>query len=341
MADATQRAQRTLALLMLAAICVVGGGAALAAHVSPVIADHTARTLVAHRDQNGLLMYANGYIDAGDQVLVEQLETADHSRGGVYFIGDSQSHTAIMPYRLSPGERRMIHNYSIGGLGHRDLYFYVRNLIEEHDLLAPGPEKVTIFLGVSYHMMEDKDYAACNFVCGLFQRHGFYTYDGEEGIHRVRMNAVERWLRLRRIEANNFLRILFDPPPIARGLSREEQTPDFEPLPETWRADMANEVADLAALLDYLEQRNVRVRVIFRPSGSWINPEYQGAYRAMVEPLLAAHHIPLIDQTRLLPDDEMGDYVHPRYSGQAIVHEADRRLALEALDEMGLAVEAP
>jgi hypothetical protein len=333
------RWQLRLSLYLLAALCLASGGIVLLAHFSPVISNHVARDAVRHRDINGVLLHSDGYTDAGDYVLVGQVPYDDHSRGGVYFIGDSQSLTGIMSWRLSPAERKLIHNYSLGGLGHRELRYYIQSLVEDSGLLQAGGEKVTVFLGISHHLIESTDYDACQFVCNLFKRHGFYTYDSSGGIHRVKMSSIEQFLRTQRAHANRFLRILFQSPSGVRPLAANEQRPFYEVLPDTWPETMKSEVHELTLLLDYLLERRVHVRALLRPSGTWIDAQpYASTYRKMIEPILAARGIPLIDQTDFLPDEDLGDYVHARYTGQLKLHEYDRQLALKALAEMGTEV---
>ena len=334
------RAQFALSLVLLATLCLVFAGVVWAARHTPVIADHIAREQAQQRTENLVFLYDNGYVDDSDYVLVDLLQHDDHSRGGVYFIGDSQSRAAIMPWLLPAAEQRLIHNYSLGDLRHRDQRFFFRTLIEEFGLLEAGAENVTIFMGVSFYMARDKDYSEESYVSAVFKRHGFYTYDAEAGVHRVAMSPLERFVRLQRVQANRFLRILFLSPSRVKPFDPETQNPQAEAQGENWRAAMDAELREFEALLDDLQARNVRLRVIMRPNGSWVDAHpYERTYRALVEPMLAARHIPLIDQTDLLADAEFGDAEHARSSGQMRLHEIDRQLAHEALAEMGIGAE--
>ena len=229
-----RRDQLKLSFAVLVALCVTILSIVLLANFSPVIPSYVAREAQRHRDINGVSLHNGGYVDAGDEVLVGQLEHADHRNGGVFFIGDSQSRTAIMPWLLPPGEQALIRNYSIGGLGHRQLQLYVRSLVEDFGLLDAGGDKVAIFLGVSHHMTEDTDYRSCRFVCHLFQRHGFFTYDGEKGILRVKMSRAEHFIRLQGIRAQNFLRILLLSPRDVVPATREDQKPSKQEFSKEW-----------------------------------------------------------------------------------------------------------
>ncbi len=331
--------QLKLSLALLAALSITIVSIVLAANFSPVIPNYIAREAQRHRDINGVSLHNGGYVDAGDEVLVGQLEYADHRNGGVFFIGDSQSRSAIMPWLLPPDEQALIRNYSIGNLGHRQLRLYIKSLVEDFGLLKAGGDKVTIFLGVSHHMTADTDYKSCKFVCHLFQRHGFFTYDGEKGISRMSMSRAERFIRLQRIRAQNFLRILFLSPSDVMAASRADQKPPRQMFSKEWLETVATEGQELIELVDYLQKRNVRVRVIFRPNGSWIEsgPD-ASAYREKIMQLLASRGVPAIDQSKVIRDEDFGDFEHTRYTGQLKIHQIDRRLALDALAESGFKI---
>lgn len=121
------------------------------------------------------------------------------------------------------------------------------------------------------------------------------------------------------------------PPEVARY--RAEWT---DMTGEDWRKNMEVQMQHVAALLGYLQERKVRVHVVFPPRGTWHDElPFAVAYRQMVMPLLEARAIPVTDMARLIPDSDFGDATHLRYSGQIVVHRAYRELALRALAEMG------
>jgi hypothetical protein len=203
--------------------------------------------------------------------------------------------------------------------------------------LRAGGEKVTVFLELSPALAAPKNYAEpLSYVRHLFIRHGFYSYDAEQGIHRAPMSPPERFIRLQRIHAHRFLRILFFSPTRVKRFTPSQQTLQaFDPGPG-WREALARETEELGASVDYLQERGVHVQAIMRPSGSWIDtPPYEAEYRQAVTPVLAARGVPVIDQSDFLRDHEIGDDWHATASGQARLHEADRALALAALAEMG------
>jgi hypothetical protein len=333
--------QRLLSIAMLAALCVTGLAVVALARLTPVFENHVARERAKLERTNGLYYFDESYRDEGDYVLVGQLMHDDYSRGGVYFIGSSEMNVALMPWALSPGERRLIHNYSIGDTRHSENRHYVRMLVEDNNLLEAGGENTTVILGLTFQQARLKGDGM--YVRDLFRRHGLYTYDRILGITRVQMPPVERDYILARDEANRFLRIAFLSP------SRVRLTPDTRAfmyehmngvMAGDWRSIMRDEVEELTATIDYLQARGVHVWAIYPPMGTWQDEmPYLATYREMVDPILASRNVPLVDYGDLLPDDEFMDALHARYQGTVKVHAALRTLALGALAEMGTPVE--
>lgn len=334
-------AQRLLSIAMLAALCGTGLAVVLLARFSPVFENHVARELAKLEATNGLYYFDDSYRDEGDYVLIGQLMHDDYSRGGVYFIGSSEMNVALMPWALSSGERRLIHNYSIGDTRHSENRHYVRMLVEDNGLLEAGGERTTVILGLTFQQARLKGDGM--YVRDLFRRHGLYTYDWTAGITRVPMSPVEREYILARDEANRFLRI------VAHSPSRVRLTPDTRAfmyehmngvMAGDWRAIMRSEVEELRQTIDYLRARGVNVWALYPPMGSWQDEmPYLATYREMVDPILQSRNVRLADYGDLLPDDEFMDALHARYNGTVKFHAELRTLALEALAEMGTPVE--
>jgi hypothetical protein len=325
---------------MVAAACLTCLAVGLAAHYSPVIDNHIESDLERQREINGMYFYSGGYVDGGDNVLLGQVARADFSRGGVYFIGASETAISIRPWELPPEEQALIHNYSLGDLRHRDVLHYVRSLVEDHGLLQAGGEKTTIILGLSYQMTRGRDFALekDRYVPTLFERHGFYTYDVEGGVHLAPMTPAERFLRAERIYANGFLQIFLQP---KSEVKVRKQTPqefhDYlsEAMGPDWLANLEEEVRYIGETIDYLQARGVRVRAIYPPMASWQQGlPFDAAYRERLKPILEARNVPVSDFKDLLPDDDFGDAIHARYTGELKMHNAYRKLALKALADM-------
>jgi hypothetical protein len=334
MAESSRGAQWPLALMLGAASCVTFAAAAAGAHVTPVIQNHVERQIQRQAAVNGMYLYNDGYVDDGDYVLLGQIPNADYSRGGVYFIGPSEMKLTLMPWRLSPEESELIHNYSIGDFRHTDVRQYVRMLVEEANLLQAGAERTTIFLGLSTEMTREP---SRKYIGALFERHGHYTFDPSGEMHLRAISPPERAYRFARNSANRFLSILLLPPNRVRTRREVEQLPENQIRSGDWRPAMEMEVRNLAQTIDYLQARGVAVRAIYPPQASWRRDvDYSGPYFEMVSEVLAARGVPLVDQRDLLTDDEFGDAVHALYEGQIKLHDAYLELARDALDEMGM-----
>jgi hypothetical protein len=333
-AESVRGGQWRLGFMLGAAACLTFVSAAAGARFTRVIPNHVERQIARQEATNGMYMHDNGYFDDGDYVLIDQIPNADYSRGGVYFIGASEMKMTLMPWRLSPDEAALIHNYSIGDFRHRDVYHYVRMLVEEAGLLQAGGERTTIFLGLSTEMTREH---TAGYVESLFERHGFYTYEWSGGIHIRALSPLERAFRLTRNEANRFLSVLFLSPNRVGGRRAIEQTPEHQLRPANWRPIMEEEIRYLAQTIDYLQARGVNVVGIYPPQASWRdNVDYSGPHFEMVSEVLAARGVPLVDQRNMLPDEEFGDAVHPLYVGQVKLHDAYVELARGSLQEMVL-----
>jgi hypothetical protein len=126
------------------------------------------------------------------------------------------------------------------------------------------------------------------------------------------------------------------------GVKPQDRTAQSRQLEGDWRASMLREVGELEQLIDYLQARGVHVVAIFPPSGSWdAGTPYQPAYQAMVRPLLQRRHVPLIDDSEALADDDFADGNHPNFESQLRLSASYRRAALAALDRMGVYPDRP
>jgi hypothetical protein len=335
------RAQTTLSLLMLATVGLAFAGLAALARVTPVIADHVAREEALYRSSNGVNFYTGGYTDDGDLVLLDELVHADYTRGGVYFIGSSEMRTSIMPWRLPEAERALIHNYALGDLRHSEVRHYVRMLVEDEGLLEAGPEKTTVILSLYYPLARPKnlDIPIDRFVKLLFERHGFYSYDWDDGVHKTRMSEAERFVRIQRDAANRFIRTLILRPSLVRTVEPTEEwklNHLIEVMGPDWESVMREELGQLERTLDYLEERGVRVVALLPPTATMHDElPYDAPYKAAIMPMLMSRGIPIADFSDVLDDEEFGDDMHANYTGQQRLHEAYRALALEQLEAMG------
>jgi hypothetical protein len=341
------RAQTVLSIVTLAAVAVAFAGVAALAGATSVLEDHVAREDELHRTTNGVHFYDGGYTDDGDLVLLGELPHADFSRGGVYFIGSSELRASIMPPRLPEEERALIHNYALGDLRHREVFHYVRMLVEDEGLIEAGPEKTTVILSLYYPLarLKNPTIPIDRYVETLFERHRFYSYDWDDGITKTSMTGAERFLRIQRDSATRFLRTLITKPSRVRPFPATEEWKRnhlIEVMGSDWRSVMAEETEFVAKTLDYLQERDVRVVALLPPLAD-LHDElpYDAAYREIIMPMLEARGVPIADFSDFLEDDEFGDDMHARYSGQQRLHEAYRALALDQLEAMGTTLAPP
>lgn len=341
-AASTRPRQSLLSTLLLSVTVLTCLAVAVAAHFTPVFANHVSRELDRQRAVNGMYFYNGGYLDDGDYVLIDQLPSADYSRGGVYFIGASETKISIRPWELPAAERALIHNYSLGDLRHSDVLHFVRSLVEDDGLLAAGPDKTTIVLGLSYQMARTRDlaYAPHRYVPELFQRHGMYRYDVADGIQRKPMSALEIFLRKERVRAGRYLQVLFSPPDKVRNLHDTPQDMReylVNQMGPDWRPEMERQVGYVADVIDYLQARGANVCVIFPPEGSWHDSlPFDESYRTLLAETFRKRNVRVYDLKDLLPDNDFGDAVHARYSGEMQLHKAYHHIALKALADMGV-----
>lgn len=332
--------QLGVSLVMLAAVCGTFLAVLPLARFSPVIDNHVERELARFEETNGFYLYDAGYRDDGDYVLLGQLPRDDYSRGGVYFIGSSETNTALMPWRMTPAEQRLIHNYSIGDFRHSEIRHYVRMLVEDNGLLEAGAERTTVILTVNYTLARRK--RGEQYVRELFPRHQLYTYDWDEGIRRVPMSPVRREYILARDLTNRFLRILFLSPTRVETPSADDPFKAHlgEVMVDDWREVMESEVSALTATIDYLQAHGANVWAVYPPMMTWHDERpHDAIYREMITPIMVSRGVRVTDFGDLLPDEDFADALHARYSGQAKSHVAYHALALEALEAMGTTIE--
>lgn len=333
-------AQSGLSAAVVAAVCLTCLAVGLGAHYSPVIGNYIESELTRQREVNGKYLYNAGYTDDGDYVLLGKVPHDDFSRGGVYFIGASETVISIRPWELPSQERAMIHNYSLGDLRHSDVYHYVRSLVEDSGLLQAGGEKITVILGLSYQMTRARDFSLekDRYVPMLFERHGLYEYDVEGGVHLVQMTPAERFIRIEGNYANRFLQILLQPKSAVK--IRNETPAQFheyliEAMGPDWLPELERQVRYVGEVIDYLQARGVRVLAIYPPTAGWQQGlPFDAAYRERLRPILEARNVPVSDFKDLLSDDDFGDAIHARYTGEMKMHSAYRKLALKALADM-------
>ncbi|HYW80791.1 MAG TPA: SGNH/GDSL hydrolase family protein [Thermoguttaceae bacterium] len=292
--------------------------------------------------------HALGFVDFEHRLLLDEIPRADYSRGGVYFIGSSTVVMSLMTWELPTEWRELIHNYGISGADHTQQFHFVRHLVEHEGLLTAGGEKTTIVLGLFYgNAAPNEGGPNGRYIGELFRNQGLFRYDEVSGIQPVAMPDSERFVRYEKARCGNFLRrSLYN-----SGLSGDLNIgirPDIRPTPNytirqrqefwqrrmgaDWTTTMAEQVDALARMVDYLQERNVRVLGVFLPMGSWQDElPYAEAYRHQVVQVCRKDSVPLIDLADLLEDKDFSDSVHFRCRGQRKLHARLTQIAVEQL----------
>src|SRR5262249_47126494 len=85
--------------------------------------------------------------------------------------------------------------------------------------------------------------------------------------------------------------------------------PDWQP-----HIDAATRM--VASNIDYLQARHVQVRVVFMPEGTWEAAlPFSSEYHRQLRQLCAEKNVPIIDWSKLLPDEVVSDAAHPDING--------------------------
>jgi hypothetical protein len=95
---------------------------------------------------------------------------------------------------------------------------------------------------------------------------------------------------------------------------------------------LSEQLAEFARMADYLQAKNVKIAVVFLPVGSWdLKHPYTSDYMKGMMEICQARHIPTIDWSRILPDDDFGDGVHVNVTGMEKLRPRFLQIALPFL----------
>ena len=138
--------------------------------------------------------YKRQYLDTEDRVVLEEVADLDPSQGGVYFFGDSNMKWAMRAPDLPPEQRRLVHNL---GAGEGSPYFhrqFTEFLVDHKNLLQAGPEKTLIVYGAGFLNAKPASDSPTTVFSNMWRRHGLYSYDFQKGIEPIAQGK-----RLRRL----------------------------------------------------------------------------------------------------------------------------------------------
>jgi hypothetical protein len=249
---------------------------------------------------------------------------------------------ALKSWEMPAEERVLVHNFGFANSNHEFQFQAVRFLVEHEGLLHAGAEKTLVVFGVCYTCV-GVEYSETGYFPNLWSRHRLYEYSRVDGIRRIDMSPLNRLRIVEKERIAGFLRR------VVACLSNgwrdvgKGQTPlvhDTAGYVEHFRKAMGPrwiekldwQLGEFSQMIDYLRDRRVRVAVVLLPEGSWEdNLPYSAAYAFRVRSLCAKRGIALHDLSRLLRDDEFGEYGHPNLTG---VDKVDRELLALARDHV-------
>lgn len=299
----------------------------------------------ALRRSKGIFSDTGYFIDFEDRLVLDEIPSADFSRGSVDLIGSSNMKWATNFRKLPPDQRSLIHNFSFGACGHTQQFHLVRYLIEQHNLLQAGGDKTLLVFGVSYHNALPS-YNPEGFFVNLWKRHGLYTYDPSEGMSPVSVNSLYLRYYIGKVRIAGFLsavaraartglrRLWRDDREVAPRQHDPEGYNRFrrENYENDWDLTLAEQCAVFGEMMDYLRSRDVNIVIILLPQGSWeANLPFETSYGSAIRDICHSKGVPLLDWSDRLDDDDFADSNHFNLLGMEKLHEAFLDIAIPHL----------
>ncbi len=271
--------------------------------------------------------YKRQYLDTEDRMVLEDLAELDPSAGGVYFFGASNMKWAMCVPDLPPEQRKLVHNF---GAGEGSPYFHLQFtefLVDHKKILVAGPEKTLIVYGTSFLNAKPASDTPTTFFPNLWRRYGLYRYDFRQGIEPVSGGSAWHAYALEKARCSSFVQGLIDsagrmavPKALRRRRTEKDATAyaaDYKNrMGPDWEEGIRQNRRELQEWFKYLRDQKMDFQVVLLPLASWHQSlPYPPKYRAMIEEFCATNHVPLIDYSHLLTDDEFFDHIHPNQQG--------------------------
>ena len=304
-------------LLVCGGICAAVDQAAHSQRVFKWLED---RALADSRKQGQPFVRTGNFRDYFDTLMLDELPGADYSRGGVYFFGSSNVLYCADFADLPPDQVRLIHNYAFPGADPGEILQFIRYLVERRGFLAAGAEKTCAVVCLGQDDMVQstpEEQGAGGFFPAYLKSSSFYQYDPVDGIRDAPLTSWNYFAKLRRARWRGLMQRLgrslegaprrqIDMKALREQAERAKTSASYKPL----------ELAELERLMVYLKSRNVDVRFLFMPMGSWNDgtPVHE-AFISKTSAICAAKGIPVIDLGQLLSDDQFMDFHHANLEG--------------------------
>ncbi len=291
--------------------------------------------------------YKRQYLDTEDRVVLEEVADLDPSQGGVYFFGASNMKWAMRAPDLPPEQRRLVHNL---GAGEGSPYFhrqFTEFLVDHKNLLQAGPEKTLIVYGAGFLNAKPASDSPTTVFSNMWRRHGLYSYDFQKGIEPIARGSACDAYFLEKARAASFVQGLIDRAgrmAVPRALRRRAIVKDAAAYAASyknrmgpdWEEGIEQHRRELQDWLDYVRAQGMGFEIVLLPLASWHQGlPYPAKYRAMIEDFCATNHVPLIDESNRLTDDEFFDHIHANTQGLPKIDGALMDVARKFLQEKG------
>ena len=292
--------------------------------------------------------YKRQYLDTEDRIVLQDVAELDPSAGGVYFFGASNMKWSMCVPDLPPPQRKLVHNFGAGeGSPHFHRQF-VEFLVKHKHILSAGPEKTLVVYGASFINAKPALDSPATVFSNMWRRYGLYDYDFQRGIEPVGRGAAWDAYALEKARATSFVQGLIDRagraavPKAMRRRNTEKNPAAFaagyeKRMGPDWEEGIRQQRGELQEWLGYLRTQKIELQVVLLPLASWHRPlPYPPKYRAMIEEFCAANHVPLIDYSDLLADDDFLDHIHVNPQGLAKTDAALMDIARKFLKAKGV-----
>jgi hypothetical protein len=296
------------------------------------------RELALNSDGLGYYVQRGAFFDEVDYLWYHILDTADYSRGGVYLLGSSNAMHCLNEWTLPREQAAVIHNYGFAGANPREMTQFVRYLIDRRGLLAAGPGKQMFIFGFSFYDVEGGGIE--NYFPAGVARGGIYRYDPEEGIVNLPLSPAMQFFNVERARTRSVaLRVLLGQRHIPANTLN---VPEFrqhvlERMSPQWQTDLPIQIREISRLLDDLSQSHVQMLGVLLPVGSWgADIPVRTAYEDQLRQVFAAHSLPLLDCTAVVPDTEFCDPYHVNARGAVRIQKILDDQAMEFVGEQKL-----
>ena len=283
-------------------------------------------------------------VDYEDRLFHEEIPSADFSRGGAFFMGASNMKWALKLWELPAETRPLIRNFAFGGSKHSSQFDLIRYLVEQRGFLSAGGEKTLIVIGLNYRNAHHGRLTADGrdeYYERLWTRHGIYRVDPDGSIHPSRLSALAKAIILERTKITGILKELvnlaYAPLKPTRVVDPDAYNRSWvESMGPDWKELILAQAGEFARMVDYLQQRNVKVVGVRMPVGSWDDDlPFEQVYIRQIREICAAKGVRIYDFTRMLDDEEFVDSVHLTPVGIEKFQPAVMEIALDHLRSTG------